>query len=148
MWGIVDADLCVNKNLWWNTKWSANTWFVNASGRYSYVSQVIYDNNAKIIRIRKYWSLNNQVNNPCCYIFSVAPWLLPPNELTCAMRHFLHPLAMVHCISILLVKAMQLRSIAFVGLGGKISQVNQLVCLLFMLLVQVYISSNTSNYYV
>ena len=53
------------------------------------------------------------------------------------MRHFLHPLAMVHCISILLVKAMQLRSIAFVGLGGKISQVNQLVCLLFMLLVQV-----------
>ena len=32
---------------------------------------------------------------------------------------------------------MQLRSIAFVGLGGKISQVNQLVCLLFMLLVQV-----------
>ena len=70
-------------------------------------------------------------------IYSVAPWLLPPNELTCAMRHFLHPLAMVHCISILLVKAMQLRSIAFVGLGGKISQLNQLVCLLFMLLVQV-----------
>ena len=55
---------------------------------------------------------------------------------------------MVHCISILLVKAMQLRSIAFVGLGGKISQVNQLVCLLFMLLVQVYISSNTFNDYV
>ena len=53
------------------------------------------------------------------------------------MRHFLHPLAMVHCFSILLVKAMQLRSIAYVGLGGKISQVNQLVCLLFMLLVQV-----------
>ena len=53
------------------------------------------------------------------------------------MRHFLHPLAMVHCFSILLVKAMQLRSMVFVGLGGKISQVNQLVCLLFMLLVQV-----------
>ena len=55
---------------------------------------------------------------------------------------------MVHCISILLVKAMQLRSIAFVGLGGKISQVNQLVCLLFMLLVQVYISSNILNHYI
>ena len=76
--------------------------------------------------------------------YSVAPWLLPPNELTCAMRHFLHPLAMVHCISILLVKAMQLRSMAFVGLGGKISQVNQLVCLLFMLLVQV---GNINNNY-
>ena len=87
--------------------------------------------------------MNFKFREVCClliliqFTFSVAPWLLPPNELTCAMRHFLHPLAMVHCISILLVKAMQLRSIAFVGLGGKISQVNQLVCLLFMLLVQV-----------
>ena len=40
---------------------------------------------------------------------SVTPWLLPPNEMNCAMRHFLHPLSMVLCFSILLVKAMQLR---------------------------------------
>ena len=54
---------------------------------------------------------------------SVTPWLLPPNEMNCAMRHFLHPLSMVLCFSILLVKAMQLRSMASVGVGGSISQV-------------------------
>merc|ERR1719376_971261 len=71
---------------------------------------------------------------------SVTPWLLPPNQMNCAMRHFLHPLSMVLCFSILLVKAMQLRSMASVGVGGQISQVNQLVSLFFMLVVQVVIT--------
>jgi len=75
-----------------------------------------------------------------CLFASVTPWLLPPNEMVCANRHFLHPLAMVLCFSILLVKAMQLRSMVSVGLGGTIPHVNQLVSLVFMLLVQVVIA--------
>lgn len=75
-----------------------------------------------------------------CLFASVTPWLLPPNEMVCANRHFLHPLAMVLCFAILLVKAMQLRSMVSVGLGGTIPHVNQLVSLIFMLLVQVVIA--------
>lgn len=75
-----------------------------------------------------------------CLFASVIPWLLPPNEMVCANRHFFHPLAMVLCFAILLVKAMQLRSLVSVGLGGSIPHVNQLVSLVFMLLVQVVIS--------
>ena len=71
---------------------------------------------------------------------SVVPWVLPPNEMSCAARHFLHPLLMAMCFSVLLVKAMQLRSLVSVGLGGHIPQVNQLVCLAFMVLVQVVIT--------
>ena len=71
---------------------------------------------------------------------SVVPWLLPPNEMICTVRHFLHPLIMVLCFAILLVKAMQLRSLVSVGLGGTIPQCNQIVSLIFMLLVQVVIN--------
>ena len=72
---------------------------------------------------------------------SVIPWLLPPNEMICATRHFLPPLALALNFSILLVKAMQLRSLVKVGLGGSIPQINQIVSLVFMLAVQVVISS-------
>ena len=65
---------------------------------------------------------------------SVIPWLLPPNEMSCAARHFLHPLLMALCFSVLLVKAMQLRSLVAVGLGGRIPQINQLVSLAFMVI--------------
>ena len=72
---------------------------------------------------------------------SVIPWLLPPNEMICATRHFLPPLALALNFSILLVKAMQLRSLVKVGLGGTIPQINQVVSLIFMLAVQIVISS-------
>ena len=71
---------------------------------------------------------------------SVVPWVLPPNEMSCAARHFLHPLLLALCFAVLLVKAMQLRSLVSVGLGGHIPQVNQLVSLLFMVIVQVVIT--------
>jgi 7 transmembrane sweet-taste receptor of 3 GCPR len=77
-----------------------------------------------------------------CLFASVVPWLLPPNEMVCANRHFFHPLAMVLCFAILLVKAMQLRSLVSVGLGGTIPHVNQMVSLIFMLLVQVTMLQN------
>ena len=54
---------------------------------------------------------------------SVVPWLLPPSEVICAVRHFLHPLAFCLCFGLLLLKVMQLRSLVSVGLGGTIPQV-------------------------
>ena len=64
-----------------------------------------------------------------------------PRDMICATRHFLPPLALALNFSILLVKAMQLRSLIKVGLGGTIPQINQVVSLIFMLAVQVVISS-------
>ena len=75
-----------------------------------------------------------------CLFVSVIPWLLPPNETVCAVRHFMHPLLMVMCFSILLVKSMQLRSLVTIGLGGSIPQINQVVSLFFMVMVQVVIA--------
>ena len=54
---------------------------------------------------------------------STVPWLLPPSETICAVRHFLHPLAFCLCFGLLLLKVMQLRSLVSVGLGGTIPQV-------------------------
>ena len=75
-----------------------------------------------------------------CLFASVVPWLLPPNETVCATRHFMHPLLLVLCFSILLVKSMQLRSMVSIGIGGTIPQINQLVSLFFMVIVQVVIA--------
>lgn len=72
---------------------------------------------------------------------SVVPWLLPPNQMMCALRHFLPPVALALNFAVLLVKAMQLRSMLKVGIGGSIPQANQMVSLLFMVAVQVVISS-------
>ena len=55
---------------------------------------------------------------------STIPWLLPPSEVICAVRHFLHPLAFCLCFGLLLLKVMQLRSLVSVGLGGTIPQVS------------------------
>ena len=55
---------------------------------------------------------------------STVPWLLPPSEVICAVRHFLHPLAFCLCFGLLLLKVMQLRSLVSVGLGGTIPQVS------------------------
>ena len=56
---------------------------------------------------------------------STIPWLLPPSEVICAVRHFLHPLAFCLCFGLLLLKVMQLRSLVSVGLGGTIPQVSE-----------------------
>jgi len=71
---------------------------------------------------------------------SCLPWILPPTQTICALRHFLHPLALCLCFGLLLIKVMQLRSLVSVGLGGKIPQINQLLSLFFMVMVQVVIT--------
>ncbi|QQP42474.1 Uncharacterized protein FKW44_017158, partial [Caligus rogercresseyi] len=71
---------------------------------------------------------------------SVAPWLVPPSPSSCYARHIMHPIFIVICFGILLVKSMQLRSLINVGHGGTIPQVNQILSLLFMIAVQIVIT--------
>ena len=70
---------------------------------------------------------------------SVVIFVLPPTELRCSLRIFVYPVALSLCYAILLVKVMQLRSLVLLGLGGRISYLNQYLILFFMVLVQLVI---------
>ena len=72
---------------------------------------------------------------------SVVPWLLPPNDIVCTVRHLMHPMLLALCFAILVIKTMQLRSLVTIGVAGYIPMVNQLVSLVFMVAVQVVIEA-------
>lgn len=70
----------------------------------------------------------------------VIPFVLPVSEAKCAVRVMVYPVALALCYGILLVKVMQLRSLVLLGLGGRISYLNQYIILFFIVLVQVVIN--------
>ena len=72
---------------------------------------------------------------------SVVPWLLPPNDVVCTVRHLMHPMLLALCFAILVIKTMQLRSLVTIGVAGYIPMVNQVVSLVFMVAVQVVIEA-------
>lgn len=67
----------------------------------------------------------------------VVPFVLPVSEAKCGVRVMVYPVALALCYGILLVKVMQLRSLVLLGLGGRISYLNQYIILFFIVLVQV-----------
>lgn len=67
----------------------------------------------------------------------VVPFVLPVSETKCGIRVMAYPVALALCYGILLVKVMQLRSLVLLGLGGRISYLNQYIILFFIVLVQV-----------
>ncbi|KDR13974.1 Metabotropic glutamate receptor 5 [Zootermopsis nevadensis] len=71
---------------------------------------------------------------------SIVLFVLPASEMRCILRAFLHPIAMSLCYGILIIKLMQLRSLVLLGLGGRISYINQYIILFFIVLVQVVIN--------
>ena len=71
---------------------------------------------------------------------SVIPFVLPVSETKCGVRVMVYPVALALCYGILLVKVMQLRSLVLLGLGGRISYLNQYIILFFIVLVQVVIN--------
>ncbi|KAK3932494.1 Metabotropic glutamate receptor 3 [Frankliniella fusca] len=70
----------------------------------------------------------------------VVPFVLPVSETKCGVRVMIYPVALALCYGILLVKVMQLRSLVLLGLGGRISYLNQYIILFFIVLVQVVIN--------
>lgn len=71
---------------------------------------------------------------------SIVLFVLPASEIRCTLRAFLYPIAMSLCYGILIIKVMQLRSLVLLGLGGRISYINQYIILFFIVLVQVVIN--------
>jgi hypothetical protein len=71
---------------------------------------------------------------------SIVLFVLPASEIRCTLRAFVYPIAMSLCYGILIIKLMQLRSLVLLGLGGRISYINQYIILFFIVLVQVVIN--------
>nr|XP_018915268.1 PREDICTED: uncharacterized protein LOC109042796 [Bemisia tabaci] len=71
---------------------------------------------------------------------SVILFILPASELRCSLRLFVYPLSLSLCFGILIVKLMQLKTLVLLGLGGRISYLNQYLILFFIVLVQFVIS--------
>jgi len=71
---------------------------------------------------------------------TVVLFVLPPSSVLCSLRVFLPSLALSISFGILLLKAMQLRSLVSLGLGGRISAFNQFVTLLFIVAVQLAVN--------
>jgi hypothetical protein len=71
---------------------------------------------------------------------SIILFVLPASEIRCTLRAVVYPVAMSLCYGILLIKVMQLRSLVLLGLGGRISYINQYIILFFIVLVQVVIN--------
>lgn len=71
---------------------------------------------------------------------SVVLFVLPPGILLCNLRVFLPSLAATVCFGILLLKAMQLRCLVQLGLGGRVSAINQFITFAFIVAVQLAIN--------
>lgn len=71
---------------------------------------------------------------------SVVLFVLPPGILLCNLRVFLPSLAATVCFAILLLKAMQLRCLVHLGLGGRVSAINQFITFAFIVAVQMAIN--------
>ncbi|KAL1130010.1 hypothetical protein AAG570_012953 [Ranatra chinensis] len=67
---------------------------------------------------------------------SIILFIFSPNGIRCIFRQLIYPMALTLCYAILLVKVMQLRSLVLLGLGGRISFLNQYMVLFFIVLVQ------------
>ncbi|KAJ9583137.1 hypothetical protein L9F63_022516 [Diploptera punctata] len=72
---------------------------------------------------------------------SITLFVLPASETRCTLRTILHPVALSLCYGILIIKVMQLRSLVLLGLGGRISYINQYIILFFIILVQIVINT-------
>ncbi|KAH3819850.1 metabotropic glutamate receptor 3-like [Dreissena polymorpha] len=72
-------------------------------------------------------------------LLSVLPFVFSPSEAVCGLRYFAHGLSYALCFGILLTKMMSLRDYKFVGLGGDVSKVNQLLLAFFIAAVQIAI---------
>jgi len=71
---------------------------------------------------------------------SVVLFVLPPSKILCNLRVFVPSIATAICFGILLLKAMQLRSFVSLGLGGRVSALNQFITLMFIVAVQVAVN--------
>ena len=67
---------------------------------------------------------------------STITFAAPPNEASCGLRIFLVAFAYTFCYGVILLKAMNLRSVRILGIGGEVSRLNEYLSLIFIVAVQ------------
>lgn len=90
--------------------------------------------------MRRYLALGILLLVGMVFLFlSVLPFLFSPSENVCGTRFFAHGFSYAFCYAIMLTKMMSLRDYKYIGLGGEISRINQMLTVFFITSVQVAI---------
>ncbi|KAL4227013.1 hypothetical protein ACF0H5_014989 [Mactra antiquata] len=90
--------------------------------------------------VRRYLALGLLLLVAMVFLFlSVLPFLFSPSENVCGMRFFAHGFSYALCFGVILAKMMTLRDYRYIGLGGEISRINQLLTVFFIISVQIAI---------
>ena len=75
-------------------------------------------------------------------MYATAPlFVLSNSEVICTARHFAHGISYVLAVGVLLMKILQLRALVYLGLGGKVPVLNQIIPLIFVVMIQVILSA-------
>ena len=90
--------------------------------------------------IRRYLVLGLLLLVAILFLFlSVLPFVFTPSEVGCGMRFFAHGFAYAFSYAIMLTKMTALRDYKYIGLGGDVSRLNQLLSVFFITGVQIAI---------
>ncbi|KAK3579379.1 hypothetical protein CHS0354_029681 [Potamilus streckersoni] len=90
--------------------------------------------------IRRYIILGILLLVAIVFLFiSIFPFLFSPSESGCGMRFFAHGFSYAFAFAIILTKMMTLRDYRYIGLGGEISRLNQVLSVFFLTGVQIAI---------
>ena len=90
--------------------------------------------------IRRYLVLGVLLLVAMMFLFlSVLPFVFTPSEIGCGMRFFAHGFSYAFCYAIMLTKMTSLRDYKYIGLGGDVSRLNQLLSVFFITGVQIAI---------
>ncbi|KAL3853428.1 hypothetical protein ACJMK2_016966 [Sinanodonta woodiana] len=90
--------------------------------------------------IRRYIILGVLLLAAIVFLFmSIFPFLFSPSEPGCGMRFFAHGFSYAFAFAIILTKMMTLREYRYIGLGGEISRLNQILSVFFLTGVQIAI---------
>ena len=71
-----------------------------------------------------------------CLYLSVFPFAFHPSQYSCGFRVCTVSFSYCFCFGAILIKAMTLRNLKYIGLGGELSSLNQLITFVFVVCVQ------------
>ena len=88
--------------------------------------------------IRRYLVLGLLLLVAMIFLFlSVLPFVFTPSEAGCGMRFFAHGFSYAFSYAIILTKMTTLRDYKYIGLGGEVSRLNQILSVFFITGVQI-----------
>ena len=88
--------------------------------------------------VRRYLVLGLLLLIAMVFLFlSVLPFVFTPTEVGCGMRFFAHGFSYAFAYGIILTKLTTLRDYKYIGLGGEVSRLNQILSVFFITGVQI-----------